>query len=461
MGKTIDLTTGNLKINIVRFAIPVMLSGILQLLFSQADIIVCNFFGSEYSVGAINATSPFTNLILNILIGFSVGANVCISNAVGAKLKENAERIIGTSLILGLVCSVVLGALGVIITRPVLELMGTPAECIDLSTQYLQIYFCGVPFIILYDFAAALLRGMGDSKRPFYFLTLAGVLNVALNLVFVICFDMDVSGVALATTLTQGVAAFLSIYVLFKGHLFANFHWKYFRFKKKEVVSIIKVGIPAGIQSSFFSISNLIIQSSINSFGANAVTGSGAGAQIESYLNTIQNCFGQACIAFVAANYGSHNIKNIKTAIKWCLIYASSVTVVTSLVAVLARDQLLSLFLNSDNAEALKVGSTRVLINCGLYITYVFTDCPPYAERGLKYSLIPTIISLLGICGSRLLFIFTLFRMEQFHSMDWLFYTYPISWALTGAAHLVALLYMYRKTKEKILSGASLAAESK
>ena len=169
MGKTIDLTTGNLKINIVRFAIPVMLSGILQLLFSQADIIVCNFFGSEYSVGAINATSPFTNLILNILIGFSVGANVCISNAVGAKLKENAERIIGTSLILGLVCSVVLGALGVIISRPVLELMGTPAECIDLSTQYLQIYFCGVPFIFCMILQQLYLEEWGILNARFIF----------------------------------------------------------------------------------------------------------------------------------------------------------------------------------------------------------------------------------------------------------------------------------------------------
>lgn len=458
MNKAIDLVNGNIKTNIVKFAIPIALSGILQLLFSQTDIIVCRYFGSEFSVPAISGTNSFVNFMLNFVVGFSVGANVCISNAVGAKDKEKGERVIGTSMIFGLVSSIFIAILSILITKPALKLLNADAQYFDLSVQYLQIYFAGVPFIVLYDFASALLRGMGDSKRPFYFLTAAGVLNVGLNLLFVIAFNMDVAGVAWATTISQGVAAILCCIVLIKSNLFANFHWKNCIFRKVELVEVIKVGVPASIQSSFFSISNLIIQSSINGFGTDVTTGSGAGASIESYLNTAQNAFGQACIAFVAANYGAHNIKNIKSSFRWCLIYAVGISAILSVVSCLLRYPLLSLFANTP--ESMEVGSIRVLINCGSYVLYALTDCPPYAERGMKYSFIPMLISLIGICGSRLLFIFTLFQLPQFHTPMWLFLTYPISWVLTGVAHLIAWYIISKKTFAKIEADAKLAVEN-
>ena len=448
--KRLDLVNGNLKKDIFRFALPIMFSGILQQLYNQADLMVCGNFGSKYSVGAISATGSISYLLICLLIGLSVGSNALVSNALGSKDKEKAKRIIGTSLFFGFVSSLIISVLGYFISERLLILMNTSIEILPLSTKYMQIIFIGLPFNLIYNFGAALLRGMGDSKKPFYYLTSAGVVNVLLNLLFVIVFKMDVEGVAIATIVAQAISAILVVITLMKGNLFARFELNYFRIYKNEFFEIVKVGLPAGIQGSFFSISNVLIQSSINAFGPVANTGVGAASSIETYLNTIQNSFGQTCIAFVAANLGSSNYKRIKESTFWCLLYGVAISLALGVVVNLFKTPLLSLFTKDE--ESIAIGSKKILIICSVYFIYAITDCLPYASRGMGYSTVPMFVSLIGICLIRVLFILFVFPLDQFHSLEFLFFTYPLSWVFTALAHFICYLIFLKKTKERLLA---------
>ena len=445
----LDMTSGSIAKKTLIFALPVLLSGWLQLLYSAMDLIVCGNFGSPYSVGAITATSSLTYLIVSLFMGFSVGANVLIAQAFGAKNKEKANKIIGATYALGLVSSIILLVVGVTCSRYFLLWMGTPNDIIDLSTTYMTIYFIGIPFTIIYNFGAALLRGLGDTTKPFFFLLFAGIINVGLNFLFVITFKMDVAGVATTTVISQFISAFLVTYTLFRNKKsFASLQLKNIRFYKNETIRIIMIGIPAGLQSALFSLSNVIIQSSINSFGPMAVSGAGAQSSIESFLATGVDAFAQAGVAFVGANYGAMDEKRIKVSIFYSSLYGAIFSVVAGLLCFFFAEPLLRLYISDP--EAISYGVEKMNIVETTYIIYAFVCTISSAIRGLGYSFTPMVVSLLGICGVRILYIFTLFPLEMFHSMFGLYIAYPISWLAALLVHIPCLIIISRKVFAKI-----------
>jgi putative MATE family efflux protein len=463
----VDLLSPNVKRNILLFAIPVAFSGLLQIFYNLADQLVCAMYGSVYSYPAITATSVITSLVVNLMSGFSVGANVSISNALGSKDEEKGKRVIGSSYILVIICSIVLTTLACLLSRNMLEWLQTTTNTIDLANQYLLIYFLGLPFTILYNISAALLRGMGDSKRPFYILAIAGLINVCLNFLFVLGFKMDVVGVGLATVISQGFASIVTFIVLIRYKGFANLHVKYLRFYKREISEILKTGIPASIQSTLFSIPNMMNQSFINQRGDAFVAGSGAAFQLESFLNTSQNCFSQACIAFVAANYGAKNISNIKKSIIWCQVFAMITAIVVGVIMIIFRVPLLNLFLSKQKEagedvynQAMEAGSLRMIVDFTPYIFFTVVDCAPSALRGLKHSTLTMIISLIGICGIRIIFLQFIYPLPYFNTPFWLYAVFPISWIITAIAQLTTLIITYKKMFKNEIDNSKLAKQN-
>lgn len=440
----INMTEGNLAKKVVLFAIPIALSGWLQLLYSAADLITCGKFGSANSVGAISATTSISFFIISIFLGFGIGSNVVMANSYGAKDPERGRRVIGSSYALALVAGIVLMIVGVTCSRFFLEWMNTPEDIIDLSTTYMRIYFIGIPFVVMYNFGAALLRGMGDTTKPFIFLTISGVINVSLNFLFVIVFEMDVAGVATTTVISQFIAATLTTWALIKNKGFANLSIRNIRFHKKETLDIIRVGLPAGVQSSLFSLSNVLIQSSVNFFGSSCDTGVGAASNIESFLNTAQDSFAQAGVAFISANLGAKELKNIDKSFKWSLIDSCSVSVVLGVIVCLLARPLVSIY--TSDPVAIDYGVEKLYILASSYILFAVVDTVSNAERGLGYSTLSMIISLLGICGLRIVYLYAFFPIEEFHTPFWLFMSYPISWLITALAHLVCYYFIRKKT---------------
>ena len=442
-----DMINVNLFKKIFLFSLPIILSGLLQLLYNAADLVVCGKFGSEHSVGAISATNSLINLIIQLFMGLSVGANVLMARCFGANLKEKGQKIAYTSIIMSAVLGVLIGIFGAFCSGYFLVWMGTPEELIGLSTLYLRIYFCGVPFNLIYNFGAALLRAVGDTKRPFYFLAASGIFNVAFNLLFVIVFRMDVAGVALGTILSQAISAVCVIVCLVKNKGFFHFSFKEMRFYKNEALEIVRVGLPAGLQGAIFSLSNVLIQSSVNSLGAITVDGNGAASSIEGFVYVTMSGVSQACIAFVSANFGAGRWDNIKKTVWYSVGYVFIFGLSVGGLAAIFGRQLLGIYLN--NPDAIELGYSRMLIICLTYFFCGLMDLMAYAVRGVGYSLLPTIVSLLGACGFRILWIYTIFRLDAMHSLQGLTISYPISWALTFAVHLTIFIIMYRKKKRE------------
>jgi putative MATE family efflux protein len=445
------LTEGSIPKKMILFTLPILASGWLQFLFNVADLVVCGQFGSKNSVGAVSATTSLIYLIINLFLGLSVGANVVMGQAYGAKNTERGRRTIGSAMALALVSSLFLCVFGVSCSRYFLEWMDTPADIIDLSTVYMQIYFAGIPFMLVYNFGSALLRGMGDTRRPFYYLTISGAMNYGLNVLFVKVFQMDVAGVAWATFITQALAAIAVFITLIVNKGFASMRWKDLHFYKDETKEILRVGLPAGIQSAMYSISNVIIQSSINSFGSYADTGNGAGVSIENFVGVGMDSFCQAGIAFVSANYGAKKTDRISKSVFWSFLFAAIAAGLLGGLAIILRTYLIRIYTSDE--QAIEVGTTRILILCGTYITFAVCDEIPGVERGLGYSTVPMIVSLIGICGLRLLYIFLIFqRIPEYHTLNWLYYTYPISWVITGLAHIICYFVIKPKAFAKCLN---------
>ena len=442
-----DMINGNLFKKIFLFSLPIILSGLLQLLYNAADLIVCGKFGSGHSVGAISATNSLINLIIQLFMGLSVGANVLMARCYGANLQEKGQRIVYTSIIMSAVLGVILGVFGALCSGFFLVWMGTPDEVIGLSTLYLRIYFCGVPFSLIYNFGASLLRAVGDTKRPFYFLAASGLFNVLFNLLFVIVFKMDVAGVALGTILSQAISAVCVMVCLVRNKGFFHFSFKEMRFYKNEAFEIARVGLPAGLQGAIFSLSNVLIQSSVNSLGANTMDGNGAAGSIEGFVYVTMNSVAQACIAFVSANFGAGKWGNIKKAVWYSFTYVFIFGLSVGGLATIFARPLLSIYLS--NPEAIEAGYSRMLIICLTYFLCGFMDVMAYAIRGIGYSILPTIVSLLGACGFRILWIYTVFKIDAMHSLQGLVISYPISWALTFAVHLTVFIILYRMKKRE------------
>ena len=442
-GKTyeMDMCSGPLFPKIVVFAVPLILSGILQLLFNAADIIVVGHFAGRESLAAVGSTTALINLMINVFVGLSIGANVLVAQYSGAKKLKDLEETVHTAMMLALAGGFFLIFVGVFFSGPMLGLMGTPDDVLPLAALYLKIYFIGMPATLTYNFGAAILRAVGDTRRPLYFLLFAGAVNVVLNLVFVIAFSMGVAGVATATVVSECISAVLIVQCLARSDSAYRLCREKMRITESKVKQIMKIGLPAGFQGAIFSVSNVLIQSSVNSFGSVAMAGNTASANIEGFVYTAMNAVYQTSLSFTSQNLGGGKYSRINKVKNICLAVVTAVGLVLGLAAVGAGTHLLGIY--SSDSEVLKYGMLRLEIICGTYFICGLMDCMVGSLRGLGYSVIPMIVSLTGACGFRILWIFTVFAV--YRSLAVLYLSYPVSWLITAAAHMVTFKLIRRK----------------
>ena len=441
----INMTEGAILPKLLKLTLPLVLSSVLQLLFNAADIIVVGNFGSENSLAAVGSTTSLVNLMTNLFLGLSTSANVLTSHFVGAKDKENVSKTIHTSMFLSVFCGLILTLVGVTFAEKLLNLMKAPAEVLGLSATYLRLYFLGMIAMMVYNFGSSILRSKGDTKRPLYFLAGAGVINVVLNLIFVIVFKMDVAGVAIATVISQCVSAALIVGCLMRESDDYKLSIRKIRPDKKIILKILQIGLPAGFQGVLFSLSNVVVQSSINSFGAIVMAGSAASASIEGFVWVTMNAFSQGALTFTSQNIGAEKYERVdRIAFISCTCSALS-GLVFGLLAYKFAPILLGLY--DPRPEIIAPGMTRMMLVCGMYFLCGLMDCIVGTIRGMGYAVTPTIVSLLGVCGVRLMWIGTIFQIPQFHTEFMLFLSYPLSWAATFIAHFICYLFMRKRLK--------------
>ncbi len=439
---------GPLFRNIVTYTIPIILTSLLQLLFNAADLVVVGQFCGSVSVAAVSATGAITNLIVNLFIGLSVGAGVTVAHAYGCGDERTVHRTVHTAIPAALVSGVILTMVGILFSETFLSWMGTPDNVIGLSALYMRIYFGGIVFTMIYNFAASILRAVGDTKSPLIFLAIAGVVNVLLNVVFVTRFHMNVAGVALATTISQAVSAALVVIALMRRTDACRFHPTKMRFHAKQFKKIITIGLPAGIQGSLFSISNVMIQSSVNSFGDVVMTGNGAAGNLEGFVYVCLNAFHQTAVNFTGQNAGAGNYKRVFRILWICLGSVAVVGLVAGTAVRLFGHQLLSIYIN-DSEAAIGYGLTRLTYICLPYFLCGLMDVSTGALRGMGASLIPMIISVLGVCGVRIVWIYTVFQLPAYHTPECLYLSYLVSWIVTFLCQLVAFLFVFRNRRRR------------
>ena len=442
------MTEGPLFANLVLYTIPIILTGLLQLLFNAADLIVVGRYCGSVSVAAVGATGSITNLIVNLFIGLSVGAGVTTAQALGSGNGEKAHNIVHTAIPAAALGGIILTVIGVSGSEFLLRLMDTPDDVISLSSTYMKIYFCGMTANMLYNFGAAILRAAGDTRSPLYFLSVAGVLNVILNVIFVYFFDMNVAGVALATALTQTLSAVLVLRALTKRTDGCRLVFRAVKFHGKELGQIVRIGLPAGIQGSLFSISNVLIQSSVNSFGSVVMSGNAAAQNIEGFVYVSMNSFHQTALNFTGQNFGAKKFSRIKKIMWLCLASVSVAGVIAGVTGYVFAKPLLSIYI-TDSAEAINYGILRMTYICLPYFLCGIMDVMTGTLRGLGASIGPTLITILGVCGFRIVWIFFVFGNENFHSLKTLYLSYPISWVVTFAAELAAFFIIFRRQIKK------------
>lgn len=443
------MTRGPILKNIWLYTVPIILTGVLQLLFNAADLIVVGRAGGgSISVAAVGATGAITNLIVNLFIGLSVGAGVCVARAAGANDRERLHRLVHTAIPAAAISGIFLTVVGVAEAENFLLMMDTPEDVIDLSTQYMRIYFCGMTGSMIYNFGAAILRAVGDTKSPLYYLTAAGVLNVILNLIFVVAFKLDVAGVAIATSVSQAVSAVLVVLTLIHRTDCIKFSFKQMHIYKDELFQIIRFGVPAGIQGSLFSISNVLIQSSVNSFGSVVMSGNAASSNIEGFIYTSMNAFNQTSMNFAGQNHGAKQYRRIGKIALACVLSVTLVGVVLGVSAYLADDLLLNIYI-TDSLEAIAYGKLRLKYISLTYYLCGMLDVMTGLLRGIGASLMPMIITVAGVCGFRILWVLTVFGSAQYHTLDCLYLSYPISWIITFAVELIAFIILNSRLKKK------------
>ena len=441
----IDMCNGPLLGKILRFSIPLMLSGILQLLFNAADIVVVGQFTGKEALAAVGSTGSLINLLINLFIGLSIGTNVLVAQYIGARDVRNVSETIHTSILLSVICGTVMIFVGIALAEPLLTLMGTPDDVLSQATLYMtlymRIYFVGMPVIMLYNFGSAILRAMGDTQRPLIFLLIAGVVNVIFNLIFVIVFHMGVAGVAIATVISQAISAGLIVLCLIRSDGMFKLHLKKLHVHREKLFAMMRIGLPAGMQGAIFSISNVLIQSSINSFGSVAMAGSTAASNLEGFVYNSMNAVYQANLSFTSQNMGAKKYSRINHILLVCLGVVTVIGLVMGVGATLLGDTLLKIY-NTD-PQVISFGLERMYLVCMPYFLCGIMDVMVGSMRGMGYSILPMIVSLTGACGLRILWIFTVFAAD--HTLSTLFWSYPVSWAVTFLAHLVCFMVIRRK----------------
>ena len=443
MKNQLDMTKGPIFKELIIFSVPLILSGVLQLLFNAADVIVVGRFAGDNSLAAVGSTSSFINLMLNLFIGISIGSSVVSANYFGAGKIRELRNTVHTSMLLSIYSGIGLTVLGVIFARPILHLMQAPEEVLVLAVLYLRIYFAGISATVIYNFGSALLRAKGDTQRPLYILMVAGIINVILNLIFVIIFRMDVAGVALATVISQIFAAGFVIALLMREEDGFKLELKKLKIHKYILIRIIKIGVPAGFQGMMFSISNMVIQSSVNSFGPIVIAGSSAGINIEGFVYLAMNGFSQGALTFVSQNMGAGQKDRIKK-----LVFISLLTVLAVgeglgfLVVIFAR-QILGVY--SKNPLVIEAGIRRLTVICSTYALCGIMDTMSNIIRGIGHSLLPMIVCIVGVCVFRIVWLSTIFLTPQFHTEFIIFVSYPISWTVTFIAHCICFAKVFKK----------------
>ncbi len=439
----IDMCSGSILKKMLMFSIPLMCSSILQLLFNAADIVVVGRFAGDNSLAAVGSNSSIINLLTNLFIGLSIGANVLVARFYGARHQRDLSETVHTAMLLSIISGIILTVVGCIGAKQILIWMSTPPEVLDLAVIYLRIYFTGMTAMMVYNFGASILRAVGDTKRPLYYLLAAGIINIVLNLLFVIGLKMDVAGVALATVISQCISAFLVMRCMIHEKGGIQLELKRLHIYRDKFIKILQIGLPAGFQGIIFSIANVVIQSSINSFGATVVAGNSAAANIEGFVYMAMNALYQSAISFTGQNVGAAKYERVNR----ILLTAQACVIVVGVVlgngAVLFGRQLLGIYSNSP--AVIDAGMARLNIISRLYALCGMMDVMVGSLRGLGYSVLPMIVSLIGACGLRLIWLATMFQMEQFHTITMVYITYPISWALTFAAHLLCFCIIRAK----------------
>ena len=440
-----DMTEGPLTTKIIKFTIPVMLTGILQLLFNTADVIVVGRFTGKTALAAVGSTGSLINLLVSLFIGLSIGTNVLVARYQGAKDDKAVSETVHTSIALGIVGGLILLIIGVVATRPLLEMMATPEDVIDQSTLYMRILFFGMPLNLILNFGAAILRAIGDTKRPLYYLTIAGVINLFLNIFLVTVFSLGVAGVAIATVISEGVSCILILLCLKHETGAIRLYFNRIKINPSKCIDIMKIGLPAGLQGCIFSISNVLIQSSVNSFGSTVMAGNTAASNIEGFVYVSMNSLHQTCISFTSQNFGAGKFKRIKKVLINCLVIVAITGLVLGNSAYFFGKYLLSAY--NNEAEVISYGLIRLSIISTMYFLCGLMDVMVGAMRGIGYSILPMIVSLVGACGLRIVWIYTVF--VKFRTLDILFISYPVTWTITFLSHLVCYYIVTRKYKDK------------
>ena len=445
-----SMIQGPLFSSIVLYTIPIILTSVLQLLFNAADLVIVGRFCGSVSVAAVGATGAITNLIVNLFIGLSVGTGVTVAHALGSREDEAVHRAVHTAMPTALIGGAILTVVGTLLSEPLLRMMATPETVLPLSTIYMQIYFSGMVFNMVYNFCASILRAAGDTKSPLIYLTLAGVINVLLNVVFVTVLHMNVAGVALATTISQAVSAVLVVIALIRRKDACHLDLKKMRIYKPQLMKILRIGLPAGIQGSLFSISNVLIQSSINSFGDVLMSGNAAAGNIEGFVYVAINAFCQTAVNFVGQNSGAKQYKRVNRIMLICLASVVVVGLIAGVSAWYFGETLLSIYI-TDSQEAIAYGMIRLTFICLPYFVCGLMDVTTGVLRGMGSSLAPMIISILGVCGIRIAWISTVFQIPQFHTPQSLYLSYIISWTATFLIQLAAYIALYNRLTGKTL----------
>ncbi len=444
----IDMCNGPILPGLLAFTLPLMCSSVLQLLFNAADIIVVGKFAGDNALAAVGSNTALINLLTNFFLGLSIGANVLVARFHGAKEEQEVADTVHTAMLLSIYSGIILTLIGCIGARQILIWMQTPKEVLDLAATYLRIYFLGMTAMMLYNFGSAILRGVGDTKRPLMYLAVSGIINVGLNLLFVIVFHMSVSGVGLATVISQCISAVLILRCMLKDEGDIRLDFRKLKLHRQKFLNILRVGLPASFQGIIFAISNVIIQSSVNSFGAITIAGNSAAGNIEGFVYVSMNAFYQATISFTSQNVGAGKYERINKILLRAQVCVIVVGLILGNLAVYFGHSLLSFYTSSDAVRA--AGMRRLGIISRTYALCGIMDVMVGSLRGMGYSVLPTIVSLIGACGLRLIWIFTFFRMEQFHSLTSLYMTYPVSWIVTTAVHIVCFIIVWRKLEENL-----------
>lgn len=437
-----DMCSGPILKKMLMFSIPLICSSVLQLLFNAADIVVVGRFAGDNSLAAVGSNTSLINLLTNVFIGLSVGANVLTGRFYGARQEKDLSETVHTSMLVSIISGVFLTFVGLLFAEKILTMMQAPEEVLKLAAIYLRIYFLGMPALMVYNFGSAILRAIGDTKRPLYYLTAAGIMNVILNLIFVIIFKLDVAGVGLATVISECVSAILVFRCMMRETGGIRLIPSKLRISKDKLIKILQIGLPAGFQGTVFSLSNVLIQSSINSFGAIVVAGNSAAGNIEGFVYVAMNAFHQATLSFTSQNMGAGKYDRINKILIRGLICVVIVGVVMGNACVFFGESLVGIY--SSSPKVIESGILRLKYIATLYALCGMMDVMVGSLRGMGYSVMPMIVSMLGACGLRILWLATIFQIPAYHNIQSVYVSYPVSWTLTFLAHVICFIWARR-----------------